>query len=103
MEYNSFYGGRRGASFIIVKSFKTVAEMIAEFSKGNQYTTVNYDEFVIIDTENKNNTDNGKIYRRGYNYTGDLGGAEYVGQIVGPAGLGPHAEMIEKSEEVIFN
>lgn len=98
MEYNSFYGGRRGASFIIVKSFKTIAEMVTAFSKGNQYTAVNYDEFVIIDTENKNDTDNGKIYRRGYNYTGDLGGAEYVGQIVGPAGLGPHAEMLEKSE-----
>lgn len=96
MEYNSFYGGRRGASFIIVKSFKSIQEMTTAFSKGNQYTSVNYDEYVIIDTENKNNTDNGKIYRRGYNYAGDLGGAEYVGQIVGPSGLGPHLEVIEQ-------
>lgn len=98
MEYNSFYGGRRGASFIIAKSFKTEEEMIKEFAKGGQYKAVNYDEYVIIDTENKNDITNGKIYRRGYDYTNNMGGAEYIGQIVGPAGLGPHAEIIEKSE-----
>ena len=101
MEYNSFYGGRRGASFIIVKSFKTEQEMAEAFSQGGQYKAVNYDEYVIIDTENKNDINNGKIYRRGYNYANDpngLGGAEYIGQIVGPAGLGPHAEVIEKNE-----
>ena len=98
MEYNSFYGGRRGASFIIVKSYKTEQEMIEKFALGGQYKEVNYEEYVIIDTENKNDITNGKVYRRGYNYTGDFGGAEYIGQIVGPAGLGPHAEVIEKSE-----
>lgn len=98
MEYSSFYGGRRGASFIIAKSFKTEEEMIKAFKQGGQYKTVNYDEYVIIDTENKNDITNGKVYRRGYDYTNDMGGAEYVGQIVGPAGLGPHAEIIEKSE-----
>lgn len=97
MEYNSFYGGRRGASFVISKSFKTIQEMVANFSRGNSYTAVNYDEYVIIDTDNKNNNDNGKIYRRGYDYSNALGGAEYIGQIVGPAGLGPHLELLEKS------
>ena len=61
MEYNSFYGGRRGASFIIVKRYSTIAEMIAAFSQGGDYKTVNYDEYVLIDTENKNDKDNGKI------------------------------------------
>lgn len=132
MEYNSFYGGRRGASFIIAKSYRLIRAteealknydgdikkdmeanperypdinswiennvMITAFSHGGQYKTVNYDEYVIIDTFNKNDIDNGKIYRRGYDYTNDWGGAEYIGQIVGPAGLGPHAEVIEKSE-----
>ena len=102
MEYNSFYGGRRGASFIIAKSFKTEEEMIKEFAKGGQYKAVNYDEYVIIDTENKNDITNGKIYRRGYDYTNDMGGAEYIGQIVGPAGLGPHAEIIIKSSIINF-
>ena len=133
MEYNSFYGGRRGASFIIAKSFRLINEeklslyekyieeeiqdtekypggrpdwikqnvMAVAFRQGGAYTVVNYDEYVIIDTYNKNDIDNGKVYRRGYNYANDpnnLGGAEYIGQIVGPAGLGPHLELDEISD-----
>ena len=93
MEYNSFYGGRRGASFVIAKRYSTIAEMVAAFSQGGNYKTVNYDEYVLIDTENKNNKDNGKIYRRGYEYNNSMGGAIYEGQIVGPAGMAPHTEM----------
>ena len=102
MEYNSFYGGRRGASFVIAKRYLTIAEMIAAFSQGGDYKTVNYDEYVLIDTENKNNPDNGKIYRRGYEYNNSMGGAIYEGQIVGPAGLAPHTEMhtIDEVEQI---
>lgn len=102
MEYNSFYGGRRGASFVIAKRYSTIAEMVAAFSQGGDYKTVNYDEYVLIDTENKNNPDNGKIYRRGYEYNNSMGGAIYEGQIVGPAGLAPHTEMhtIDEIEQI---
>lgn len=102
MELGSFYGGRRGASFVIVKSYKTIAEMISAFKQGGNYQVVNYDEFVIIDTENKNDKDNGKVYRRGYEYNDSMGGAVYVGQIVGPAGMAPHTEMktIKEVEEL---
>ena len=102
MEYNSFYGGRRGASFVIAKRYSTIAEMIAVFSKGGEYKTVNYDEYVLIDTENKNDKDNGKIYRRGYDYNNSMGGAVYEGQIVGPAGMAPHTEMhtIDEVEQI---
>ena len=102
MEYNSFYGGRRGASFVIAKRYLTIAEMVAAFSQGGDYKTVNYDEYVLIDTENKNNPDNGKIYRRGYEYNNSMGGAIYEGQIVGPAGLAPHTEMhtIDEVEQI---
>lgn len=130
MEYNSFYGGRQGASFVIQEKYKSIkapdvtneiwnkiiredlglAEganisneqreswnkqycMVSAFQQGNSYKTVNYDEYVIIDTENKNDPDNGRIYRRGYDYNNNMGGALYVGQIVGPAGLAPHTEM----------
>ena len=93
MEYTSFYGGRRGASFVIVKSYPNVAEMVAEFSKGGAYRAVNYDEYVLIDTVDKNDIDNGKIYRRGYEYNNDEGGAVYIGQIVGPTGPAPQVEM----------
>ena len=102
MEYNSFYGGRRGASFVIAKRYSTITEMVAAFSQGGDYKTVNYDEYVLIDTENKNNPDNGKIYRRGYEYNNSMGGAIYEGQIVGPAGLAPHTEMhtIDEVEQI---
>ena len=102
MEYNSFYGGRRGASFVIVKRYSSIAEMITAFSQGGDYKTVNYDEYVLIDTENKNDKDNGKIYRRGYEYNNDMGGAIYEGQIVGPAGMAPHTEMhtIDEVEQI---
>ena len=102
MEYNSFYGGRRGASFVIAKRYSTIAEMVVAFSQGGNYKTVNYDEYVLIDTENKNNPDNGKIYRRGYEYNNSMGGAIYEGQIVGPAGLAPHTEMhtIDEVEQI---
>lgn len=93
MEYTSFYGGRRGASFIIVKSFPSVADMVAAFSQGGAYKTVGYDEYVLIDTEDKNDIDNGKIYRRGYEYNNETGGAIYIGQIVGPDGAAPQVEM----------
>ena len=93
MEYNSFYGGRRGASFIITKSYKTIAEMVTAFKQGGAYKVVDYDDYVLIDTENKNNPDNGKLYRRGYDYNNSMGGAIYEGQIVGPAGLAPHTQI----------
>lgn len=131
MEYNSFYGGRRGASFVIVKKYRCIQEpaednenmnrvirvdlgytdmtkpisaadrnkwlaehcMVTGFSQGGAYKTVNYDEYVIIDTLNLNDADNGKIFRRGYDYNNSMGGAEYIGQIVGPAGMSPHVEM----------
>ena len=54
MEYNSFYGGRRGASFIIVKEYESIAAMIECFQQGGAYRTVNYDEYVLINTVNLN-------------------------------------------------
>lgn len=89
----SFYGGKPGFSFIIVKAFTSIEEMANSFKQGSNYLAVHYDEHVIINTENKNNPDNGKIYRRGYEYTNDLGGALYVGTIVGPAGKAPMLEL----------
>lgn len=85
----SFYGGRPGNSFTIVTSFSTVQEMITAFQRGPAYTNVHYDEYVIINTEDKNNPTNGQIYRRGYDYSNEMGGAELIGTIVGPAGKAP--------------
>jgi hypothetical protein len=68
---NSFYGGRRGASFIIVKNYLDVLSMVTDFSRGNDFTEVKFDEYVIINNPNKNHPDNGKIFRRGYDYNSD--------------------------------
>lgn len=75
----SFYGGMPGTSFIIKSKFASIQAMNDAFDSNDAYTDVWYDEYCIIDTVNKNNKDNGKIFRRGYN------GAIYIGQIVGPA------------------
>ena len=67
MEYSSFYGGRKGASFVIVKNFATIKEMATAFRDAS-YSTVKFDQYVLIDTEDKNNPDNGKVFKRGYGY-----------------------------------
>jgi len=85
----SFYGGRPGNSFIIITTFRSVDDMITQFKKGPGYTAVHYDEYVMINTVNKNDKTNGSIYKRGYNFNNNMGGAEYIGTIVGPAGLAP--------------
>lgn len=68
------------------------------FEKGGATASeVGYGEYVIIDTifglGEQSNPDNGKVYRRGMNYDEDLGGAEYIGQIVGPRGKSPELDM----------
>lgn len=88
----SFYGGKQGASFIISKSFNSVQEMIDAFKQGYNYTEVAFDEYVLINTEDKINEENGRLYRRGYEFNktdennNPTGGAVYIGTIVGPAG-----------------
>ena len=89
----SFYGGRPGNSFIIIAAYDSIATMVSKFKQGPNYTDVHYDEHVIINTINKNNPENGKVYRRGYDFNNDMGGAEYIGTIVGPAGKAPMLEM----------
>ena len=68
MEQSSFYGGRKGTSFVIVKNYPDIPTMVAAFKQGIAYTIVNFDQYVLINTVNKNHPDNGKIFRRGYDY-----------------------------------
>ena len=91
MGYHSFYGGRRGASFILSGKFNSYQEMINNFKLGNEYSTINFDEYVIIESTD---ADNGEIYRRGYDYNNEKGGAIYVGRISGPIGLPGMAPLV---------
>lgn len=71
MEYSSFYGGRKGSSFIIKKSYPDIPTMVSDFSQGSSFTEVNFDEYVLINTVNKKHPDNGKLFRRGYDFNGN--------------------------------
>jgi hypothetical protein len=87
----SFYGGKRGASFVIGASYDSVEKMVASFDLSS--CPVKYGEYALISTANKGDSENGQLYRRGYNINNNLNGAEYVGTIVGPAGPGTVLHM----------
>lgn len=91
---DSFYGGKPGHSFIIVKTFETVDDMKNAFKEGPNYTDVHYNEHVLINTKNRLNPENGQVYRRGYDYSNEsTAGAIYVGTIVGPPGAAPKVKL----------
>lgn len=86
-------------SYVLVPA-KEIEGMVQCFAKGGLSTSeVGYGEYVIIDTignlKEQNDPDNGKIFRRGFDYTNTeaLCGAEYIGQIVGPRGSSPSVDM----------
>lgn len=71
------------------------------------YTNVWYGELCIIDTDNKLNPNNGKIYRRSLKHIAsnssvnlnETSYAEYIGQIVGPSGGVPQFHIGSLEEE----
>ena len=75
---NSFYGGRRGASFVIVKNYLDIPSMTKDFAQGNSFKDVAFDEYVLINNPNKNHPDNGKIFRRGYDFNSNKTISGYV-------------------------
>lgn len=95
---DSIYGGRPGSPFVIKARFSSVEEMQKAFKSGPEYKAVWYGEYCIIDTDNKNDFDNGKIYQRGTEYGNDTGDAKYVGQVVGPQSGVPGFDFAPFSE-----
>ncbi len=109
MALESFYGGRPGITPVIKTTFKYIdindPAYIAQsstpdskevmdlcFAQGDSYTKVWYNELCIIDADNKNNPNNGHLYRRTLKGAGDTGEAkcaEYLGRIVGASGANP--------------
>lgn len=82
---------------------KLAEGMVQCFSQGAASSSeVNYAEYVIIDTivnmHEGNNPDNGKVFRRGMNITGEYAGAEYIGQVVGPQGQSPEINIDDYKE-----
>lgn len=128
MALESFYGGKPGFSPVIKGRFKylNTSDLAyqADLAKGIPinilkqytmdecfkditYTDVWYGELCIIDTENKSNPNNGKIFRRTLKKTEDAAWtragntlyAEYIGQIVGPTGGIPKLHLGGLNEE----
>ena len=91
---DSFYGGHAGVDFVLRGNFPSVDDMITAFKRGANYTDIWYNEYCIIDTPNKNDKDNGKIYRRGLDYQNSMGGSVYIGQIVGPSSSTPYMQLL---------
>lgn len=89
----SFYGGHAGVSFVLREAFPSRDEMVAAFKQGRNYTDVWFGEYCVIATPNLNDRENGEVYRRGANYGAALGGAEYIGQFVGPQSGTPYFEV----------
>lgn len=92
---DSLYGGHAGVSFVLKASFKSVEAMETEFRKGASYRDVWYGEYCLIDTPNKNDKDNGKVYQRDVPSNNNASGAKYIGQIVGPSSGTPYFQMME--------
>lgn len=96
-------------------SITWTADKLAPFTmdecfKNPKYTNVWYSEFCIIDTDNKENPNNGKLYRRtlkrmNSKKANDSIYAEYMGQIVGPRGSTPnfYISSIEDAKEKATN
>lgn len=68
MAFESFYGGRPGASIVIRKVYSSFAELKQDFARGgNSTNNVNYGEYAVIsNVENK--LEHGNVYRREVNY-----------------------------------
>lgn len=90
---DTFYGGPAGASFVLKARFDSIKDMVQAFKLGDSFRNVWYNEFCIIDTPNKNDVDNGKIYQRGLDYTNANGGAIYKGCVVGPMSGTPFMQL----------
>lgn len=90
---DSFYAGHAGLSFVLKGRFDSIEDMVQAFKRGDSYRDIWYNEFCLIDTPNKNDIDNGKLYQRGLDYTNDMGGAVYKGQIVGAMSGTPFMQM----------
>ena len=121
MALESFYGGRPGITPVIKTTFKYIdtkdpaylaqsttprSEDVMDlcFAQGDNYTKVWYNELCIIDADNKNNPNNGHLYRRTLKGAGDTGEAkcaEYLGRIVGASGANP--ALIVSNLDVIEN
>lgn len=122
MALESFYGGKPGFSPVIKAKFKYIdisdspwkdsleslteenkKQIMNECFKDPNYKDVWYGELCIIDSENKLDLNNGKLFRRTLKKVDDAKNsiyAEYLGQISGPAGGVPKIHVGSINSEI---
>lgn len=122
MALESFYGGKPGFSPVIKAKFKYIdisdspwrdssesltednkKQIMNECFKDPNYKDVWYGELCIIDSENKLDLNNGKLFRRTLKKVDDAKNsiyAEYLGQISGPAGGVPKIHVGSIDSEI---
>ena len=122
MALESFYGGKPGFSPVIKAKFKYIdisdspwkdssesliednkKQIMNECFKDPNYKDVWYGELCIIDSENKLDLNNGKLFRRTLKKVDDAKNsiyAEYLGQISGPAGGVPKIHIGSINSEI---
>ena len=63
---SNFYGGRDGKAFVITASYESIKEMTKDFFGSSARTKkgVGFNDYVLIQTQNRNNPENGRIYKR---------------------------------------
>lgn len=81
MDY-SFYGGKQGNSFNIEKNYTSVESMIEDFKRGSG-CKISYGGYVIVANEDENIS---YLYRRGFDYASQNGGAELITSLTGAKG-----------------
>lgn len=95
MSQYSFYGGKQGRTYNLVYHFDSIYDMVKLFQNGGSFNTVNYNEYVIIDTlaqkNEKYNRENGIIYRRGMNFS----------EVFNPKGVGLTNNTLSEYDTVV--
>ena len=133
MSLDSFYGGKQGVSPVVKARFKYIdtndlaykAAITSGIDEADlkddtmelcfqnpEYTQVWYGQLCIIDTTNKRNPNNGKLFRRVlpraksvYEKDGGTPNAEYIGRIIGPSEgyptvrFGSLEQMVQMAQE----
>lgn len=90
---DSFYGGRRGISFELVKTYSSKNAMLLDFASSN--CSVAFGQYVSIDSTD---ADRGSIYRRTENLANGNNGAVFAGKVTGLNGINSKIDIIPYSE-----
>ena len=94
MAFSSFYGGRRGQSFVFNKIFNNISQL-----ENNTAKQIFIGQYVLI-SSNENDPHNGEIYRKISNSEEALQAWSLIGKISGPPGPSPLTEIVSYNENL---